>query len=235
MNLFEIIYSSNLIQGSIQFPIWLLILSILTLSSYRKGVGYLLFVTEACFSNQFIHFFLILMSSFTNHFIYLFFFVKRYNLIVFSWHSGFFSWKLEGQLLEFLKMVLVKLYMQFQETLGPSKTISKGNKILHVLMGFCKRQRVYIYCQAFDMLIGIIPPIASRYKRKLSLCALAELFEKSALHPLMVRCAIKFSPSVFTVPKLSTVSSRTTAKIKQTKEETNYLEKQGLMRVITKI
>lgn len=85
------------------------------------------------------------------------------------------------------------------------------------------------------MLIGIIPSIASRYKRKLSLCALAELFEKSALHPLMVRCAIKFSPSIFTVPKLSTVSSRTTAKIKQTKEETNYLEKQGLMRVITKI
>ena len=39
--------------------------------------------------------------------------IKKYNLIVFSWHSGFFSWKLEGQLLEFLKMVLVKLYMQF--------------------------------------------------------------------------------------------------------------------------
>ena len=166
---------------------------------------------------------------------FFFFFVKRYNLIVFSWHSGFFSWKLEGQLLEFLKVVLAKLYMQFQETLGPSKTISKGNKILHILMGFCKRQRVYIYCQAFDMLIGIIPSIASRYKRKLFLCALAESFEKSALHPLMVRRAIKFSPSIFTVPKLSTVSSRTTTKIKQTKEETNYLEKQGLMRVITKI
>lgn len=36
--------------------------------------------------------------------------------------------------------------MQFHDTLGPSKTISKSNRILQVLMGFYKRQRVYIYC-----------------------------------------------------------------------------------------
>lgn len=92
--------------------------------------------------------------------------------------------------------------------LQSSETISMSNRGLQVLMGFHKRWKFYIYCQAFAMLIGIIPLDLQITGEKDSFLHVPQLNSLRTLHPFVVKYAIKFSPAIFIVPKQSTMLSK---------------------------